>query len=174
MRQKLVNIYSHNDLMLPENRAIKEKVIEKLHNINVEDLNWYDFIYGQYREDLETLGFYNIIFAFSGFHSQGSGTRIECSIPYGNAIEILDFPTQNNCEDIQITAMSSRYLHEMTLEIRGDETLGSRKVLSFIREKSRELYKDLEKEHDNLTSEEAIMSTIEANDYEFNEKGEME
>jgi hypothetical protein len=37
----------------------------------------------------------------------------------------------------------------------------------------REIYRALETEYDYLTSEEAIIETIEANEYEFTEDGEL-
>jgi siderophore synthetase component len=40
-----------------------------------------------------------------------------------------------------------------------------------VRELSRELYRSLEREHDFLTSDEALLENAEANEYEFDEYG---
>ena len=47
------------------------------------------------------------------------------------------------------------------------EDVISEKVLDF----SREIYRELEKEYDYLTSEDAIIESLQANDYEFTEDG---
>jgi hypothetical protein len=44
-------------------------------------------------------------------------------------------------------------------------------ITDFAREKSKEIYRDLEKEYDYLHSDEYIQEIIEENDYEFDEDG---
>lgn len=91
---------------------------------------------------------------------------------------------------ISIRRTSNRYSHENTIE--GDvdiedipESIEDEfptyeytdkiqdKVTDWARTKSRKLYSDLEKEYDYLTSDEAVQETIENNDYEFTEDGEL-
>jgi len=91
---------------------------------------------------------------------------------------------------ISIRRTSSRYSHQNTIE--GDvdiedipESIEDEfpayeytdeiqdKVTDWARKKSVKLYSDLEKEYDYLTSDEAVKETIEMNDYEFDEDGEL-
>lgn len=91
---------------------------------------------------------------------------------------------------IQIRRTSSRYSHENTIE--GDvdiedipesiedefpfykyQDMIQNKVTNWAREKSKNLYRDLEKEYDYLTSDEVVKDSIEANDYLFTEDGKL-
>lgn len=91
---------------------------------------------------------------------------------------------------ISIIRTSSRYSHENTIE--GDvdiedipesiedefpfykyQDMIQNKVTNWAREKSKNLYRDLEKEYDYLTSDEEVKDSIEANDYLFTEDGEL-
>jgi hypothetical protein len=91
---------------------------------------------------------------------------------------------------ISIVRTSSRYSHENTIE--GDvdiedipesiedefpfykyQDMIQNKVTNWAREKSKNLYRGLEKEYDYLTSDEAVKEAIENNDYMFTEDGEL-
>lgn len=91
---------------------------------------------------------------------------------------------------ISIIRTSSRYSHENTIE--GDvdiedipesiedefplykyQDMIQNKVTNWAREKSKKLYRDLEKEYDYLTSDEEVKDSIEANDYLFTEDGKL-
>lgn len=91
---------------------------------------------------------------------------------------------------ISIKRTSSRYYHENTIE--GDVDIEdvpesiedefpydryieklTEHVTNWARRKSKKLYSDLEKEYDFLTSDEEVQETIENNDYEFTEDGEL-
>lgn len=82
------------------------------------------------------------------------------------------------------------YCHEKTVSVTSDEYLyhfsGKKRLFNFlensftkienliaekVEEFSRKIYRELEKEYDYLTSEEAIIETISANDHEFTEDG---
>jgi hypothetical protein len=90
--------------------------------------------------------------------------------------------------EAQVVRRSSMYVHEMTcyvsLDVRGsgDSEAEAKAVdaevnrldeeIEAIRlDLCREIYRDLEREHDYLTGDEAIIETIEANEYEFDEAG---
>jgi hypothetical protein len=90
--------------------------------------------------------------------------------------------------DISIRRISSRYSHENTIESDVDiydvpesmsegfdqyqyaSEIGD-EVTEWARGKSKELYSDLSKYYEELTSEEEIKETILANDYTFDEEG---
>lgn len=122
----------------------KTKVLDKLRDINVDGDYWYDFIYDEYRARLETMGYYDIEFQFSGFWSQGDGASFSAKHENGN---------------IYTTGM---YCHSGSM--RCDENEG---LLSEAKAIADELYRDLEKAYEYSTSDEAVTESIEANDYEF-------
>jgi hypothetical protein len=47
------------------------------------------------------------------------------------------------------------------------------KVTEYVRGLCKDLYRKLEAEYDNLTSDESVKSTIIDNDYEFDEEGNL-
>lgn len=92
--------------------------------------------------------------------------------------------------DISIERTSSRYSHENTIKGNVDvydvpENMSDGfdeyvyaaeledEITEWARDKSRELYSNLNKYYDELTSEEEIKDTIEANDFQFDEDGNM-
>lgn len=173
MRQKLVDVYSYEDLILPENKTIKDKIMEKHRYLSTEDIDWYVFTYEMYESELKELGFYDIKFNFSGFYSQGDGARITCSIPYQKAVDLLGLSSKDT-DDLHIIASQSRYCHENTLHTEGNDSILKHHLLIYLRNKSQDLYKSLENEYENLISNESIMEMIESNEYEFDETGKME
>jgi hypothetical protein len=90
-------------------------------------------------------------------------------------------------DDLKVTIErgSSNYYHENTVSAKieiWDEPDGwkepydfveklEKEITNFIRGKCKELYSSLEKEHDYLTSDEAIKETLIDNDYQFDEEG---
>lgn len=88
---------------------------------------------------------------------------------------------------IKVVRTDSRHYHyntiksEVELDIWDDELVGHKAaeieeglqeiITDFAREKSKEIYRDLEKEYDYLHSDEYIQEIIEENDYEFDEDG---
>lgn len=121
----------------------KNKVLEKMSDINVDHEFWHDFITGDFTEKLKSLGYSNIKPYFSGFWSQGDGACF----------------TANHGEN-EITH-SGHYYHEYSMNC------DNSKLLEESRELAREYYRDLQKNYEYLTSERAIIETIESNDYEF-------
>lgn len=120
----------------------KAKAIDAHRDINT-DHDWFDFMIEDYENKLKKLGFHNIKIYFSGFSSQGDGACFTASHRRG-AIEHI-----------------GRYCHEMSM------TCDNAALLEVARRIARELYRDLGREYDYLTSAEAIAEAIEANDIEF-------
>ena len=94
----------------------------------------------------------------------------------------------------KIIRLQSMYSHELTVTVSYEDefyyNLGGRykRIALYLENKGEEverklellknslcikLYNDLQKEYEYLTSEEAIIESIEANDYEFTEEGEI-
>lgn len=140
---------------------------------------------------------------FSGFCSQGDGASFEGTWNYkrGMVKAIKAFAPQDSelqeiAEGLQemqrryfykLTARmvrrDSHYCHENTIgfefELDGDtwrnisdDVTGG--IENYMRRLMCWIYKHLESEYEYQTSDEAIMETIEANDYEFDESGRLE
>ncbi len=121
----------------------KKKVLDKMRDINVDYNNWHDFVTDEFKTKLADLGYTNVKTQFSGFWSQGDGASFSAEK-----------------EDLEIT-MSTRYCHSGSMSCESDSLLQESRRLAD------EYYRDLKKAYEYLTSDESIIDTIEANDYEF-------
>ncbi|MEO5326413.1 antitoxin of toxin-antitoxin stability system [Mesorhizobium sp. CC13] len=136
---------------------------------------------------------------FSGFCSQSDGASFECHYAYGKnaAAEIRAFaPRDRKLHEIadalqaiqrrnffQLRAEASHrghYYHEYCMAIsveRGSPTCqdmtddAEEVVIEALRDLARWVYRQLEREYDYLTSDEAVDETIIANEYTFTESG---
>jgi hypothetical protein len=180
-----IKIAKFNEL----NEEQKNKVLEKYHDINVDNDYWYEGVKDDFHSILELLGFSVNNSFFTGFWSQGDGASFEAffKIPENkkelknrlkklkeyapkylskeleNDFLSLDFKEwlkdgENHIEIIQ----RGNYYHEYTMQCDHDA------LLEFSRNLAAKYYKDLESQYNYLTSSEAIIETIENNDYEFN------
>lgn len=127
------------------NEKQQEQVIENLSDINICD-DWFQSTYDYYESKLKKLGFYDVKFEFSGFWSQGDGAS---------------FTAKHKRGTIYKTGL---YSHSNTM--RCDESDVLLMVAKRIADK---LYKSLYEDYDYSTSKAAIIETIEANDYEFDQ-----
>lgn len=184
-------VYSFEDLKT--NEELKEKVLQKYYDINV-DYDWYDFIY----EDAKTIGdimgikIDNIY--FSGFSSQGDGACFDGYYSYKkNSVkeliayapldkELLRIAT--GLKDIQkkhfynLSATikhSGHYYNSGCTEInvQTDKTdyYDCYELEDLLRSFMDWIYTQLDKNYEFYTSEEAILETLEVNEYEFDSKG---
>jgi len=167
---KQVKIYSFADVLADEN--LKQKVLERQYDINV-DHDWWDSIY----YDAEQIGC-----KISGFDI---GRESYCDLSfYLSAHEIAQNIINNHGEqcDTYKTAASfleewqpiyNTYLDESSEHYESSEY--EDKLLDIEQEFCRALSEDylytLRREYEYLTSEEAILETLEANEYEFTDDG---
>lgn len=147
---------------------IKEKVIKKHWTINIDNYEWWDYIINNFQKELQDdYGFSNVKICFSGFASQGDGASFTG--------EITNF--KQFCEKAELTPLvkfkrnSTRYSHENTVSI-DFENLECQ-IEDWRIDKCREIYEVLEKEYFHLTADEQIIETVNANNYDFNEEGEI-
>jgi hypothetical protein len=124
--------------------AKQSKIVDKFYDINVDDNYWNEHILDDYRSKLEKLGFHDIKFQWSGFSSQGDGASFKAKHQRG------DVSTQGF------------YCHSGTMSC--DNPV----ILKVVRRIAEDLYRDLQKTYDYLTSKESIIETLNANEYEFN------
>lgn len=168
------------------NKEQQRKVTERLRDINV-DYEWFEYTLEEMRKDLENLGFNKVVINFSGFHSQGDGAsftgnfdipaskkekskrislfKSECGIKVFSDLgeELMEhvFSKEDKDLGVSVERISHHYSHENTIDSDNDF------VKSWSKRYSREIYRALENEYNHLTSDEAVVETIEANDYEF-------
>ena len=166
-----------------------------------EAMNWYGYTMEFYREHLEKIGFSGIKFSFSGFSCQGDGASFtanyvapkefpelseECPESIKRLADVLkgynaEFPGLY----FSITRDSNRYSHENTVSIdrilmeTGELEESSKYYAIYLdtqescRDAMREYYRALEKDYDSLTSDENVSEALEANEYYFDDTGEI-
>ena len=244
MRTMAVSVYKFDELP----SKIKEKVIEKNRDINVDIGDWYEYTMEQWKEKLAGQGFIDAEIHFSGFCSQGDGACFDakCDVSLlasavysgkdeGFYREVLKLFADNGplvLARIEKNSYGHHYSHANTRYITVDKEFSNleedvdkilltdlvmvptmlseydechddvKVILSGLialrlkyqvparglddllnkferdtnqlrKDLSNEIYRELEKDYDSLTSDESIIDTITANEYEFDEDGGM-
>lgn len=195
MKTKTINLYSFDEL----DDEVKKKAIEKLYDINT-NYEWWDCTVGDFKTIGKLIGINIDKVYFSGFSSQGDGACFEGEYQYkkGGLKELLAYAPRDEClhaiarnlqaiqrkRFYQIFASvkhQGRYYHEMCTRISvelQDNSWVNEAIEEDIKNELRSfmqwMYSGLEKEYDYLTSEKSIKETIEANEYTFNDQGEIE
>lgn len=185
-------VYSFKDLKT--NKELKEKVLQNLSDINT-DYEWYDFIY----DDAKTIGNYMGIeigkIWFSGFYSQGDGACFEGHYSFAkNSINNIKgyAPKDKELHRIvkELQELQKKHFYQLTATIKhrghyyhsnctdiqvykDGNYFDSEELETLLRDFMEWIYEQLENEYDYATSEEAILETIEANDYEFTGDGKI-
>jgi hypothetical protein len=178
MRIKEINVYKFDEL----SNSAKAKAIENLYDINV-DYEWWDSVY----YDAAQIGLkINSFDIDRAAYVKGEFTE--------TATEVAELITRNHGQPCETYKTAKLFLNEVKplIELRdnfadNDETT-EEEYQNFDNntERIEELEEDflksicedyriiLTKEYAYLTSEEAIIETIEANDYEFDENGNLD
>jgi hypothetical protein len=194
MITKTINLYPYSEL----DEKAKQKALENLRDINTDYNGWDDYVIEGATEDLTALGFEDVKISYNGFYSQGDGASFTAHVNIIKFIEANKLKTRfaalykfAKSEGSNITACVSRsghYYHEMTMSAevdghlysdvpdnvtkQGDDLHGV--ILEIARAQAKKIYRDLESEYEAQTGDEAIVDTIEANDYHFNASGIIE
>lgn len=171
MKKVTVNLYSFNEL----SEKVQEKLIQDNRDHETEHCDWYSPIVEGFEEDLENVGFEDITTGFTGFWSQGDGACFHGDV-YDNEKFIETLKTNEYLEDswgqedsidnleLSIIKTSNHYEHENTITGNVDAN-GSfisnldeleAAMTKWARDKSRDLYKKLEKYYEELTSDEFV------------------
>ena len=198
MRTKEIKIGTYKEWKAV-NETVTQRILEKHSDINVDFEGWYEDIIENFCENVEKIGFNVTIddVQFSGFWSQGDGASFTGSIDILKYLKetkqltayrpLVKAINEGNVENIVgITRGSCLYSHENTCSVDTIEVYGyiSPKVedlridLEYELEEKRkdlsiELYRDLKKTYNYLCSEEIIVETLVANEYEFDESGDI-
>lgn len=185
MQTKEYTVFSFDEL----NEEAKQKAIDSLRDINI-DYYWAEVTIWNAKDKLEALGYKDIEVFYSGFYSQGDGACFEAKVDIstwlkahkmGNKFRVLYNNAQDLCS-IEIKH-SGHYYHENSMVVDGtlydhsNEQLGRQfdSVVEMIEkeivELAKEIYKELENEYECRMTDEAVIDTINANEYEFLENG---
>lgn len=195
MRTIQTIVYNFNEL----SEGAKQHAIEKLHTINT-DYEWYDATFDDAKEIGRIMGIDINNIYFSGFSSQGDGACFEGRYEYrkGSVKELKAYAPVDTelhriakaLQDIQRKAFyrltahvkqSGHYNHKYCTVIdvynseSGDYATDEQSdaITETLRDFMEWIYRTLEKECEYLESEEAIIETIEANEYEFDTAGNL-
>ena len=187
-------VYLFNEL--PTERA-KEKALEWGRE-NVLWDEWYQCTTEHWENELlPKLGFTNCKISFSGFWSQGDGASFVGGVDflkYCDAFGVSLRPLVRKLIEKGVVSViasidrnSHHYYHENTVSVNweldglqyrhysGNVVNYLEKICGGIqaeaRSKMREIYRDLEKEYEHLTSDESVKDFLESNEYTFTESG---
>lgn len=157
---------------------------------------WWECTVDHWKETLAAYGFSDVNIYFSGFSSQGDGACFDASVDVDALClhlakerpafsNLVRFDILNYGASIDI--IERRYSHEGTrhLDVANNWELDPdrHKALhplfiefceaaeEFRRDICHEIYRDLEKEYEYLTSEEQLLETADANEYLFDANG---
>lgn len=174
--------------------AQQNKVLERYYDINVDHDDWSECVIENFKEDMAKQGYSDINVFYSGFSSQGDGACFE------SRIDLRAWMKAHKCiskaraayrmaEDMDYslyTKHSGHYYHSGCMRLEAEAfgypdkayTEFHEILVPMIEEDAREqadtLYRTLENEYDYLTSKEAIIETVKANEYSFTEDGEID
>lgn len=167
---KIINLYKFNEL----SEEAKQNAIDKLIDINVSH-SWWEFIY----EDANIIGLKLKSFDLDrNRHATGEFLLSACEVAqniFNNHGETCDTrktaeefmqdwqPVFNDYMDENSENYESSELEDKLIDLEGEFLQSILEDYSIM----------LQEEYEYLTSEEAIIETIEANNYEFTEEGEI-
>lgn len=191
MREILKTYYDLDD--------IKEEAINENRHINVENIGWFDSVFDDWQTRLEEIGFTDAKIYFSGFWNQGDGASFDADIDNDLVVAHLVkmgriseteaesiLKLQDSFElKIRKNSYANHYSHKRTRyvnieywdmdneeqEIRVERFAEQVELLRL--ELSDDIYSDLNKEYDYLTSDDAVYDTLKANNYYFESNGKI-
>lgn len=189
------------DIMELKDEAFR-KAVDDNRDINVDNDWWSDGVLEEWNVKLQEMGFINPKIYFSGFWSQGDGACFNADIDIDQFIKhfkldkftpLLSFAEKEELDltaSIEKNSYATHYSHERTRYAEVDfwvpedikDKAGDVEKLADELEKELEstrlemchnIYKDLQREYEDDTTEDAIVDTLQANEYTFLEDGTM-
>jgi hypothetical protein len=159
MRIKETKVYEFAELT----DEARDKAIEKLYDINVDN-DWWDSI----SDDASTIGLEIEEFDIDrGSYCRGRFTK--------TAVEVARSILENHGETCETYKTAEQYIKqwdEVDALTPDDEDLNTEEIdEEFLKSLCEDYRMILTKEYEYLTTREAIIETIEANEYEFDENG---
>lgn len=173
----------------------KDELIEKYRHINV-DHDWWDWVYEDFKSQMQEVGIEVDDMNFMGFWSQGDHATFSCSMRYSvskfieshnlherydaiykmslnggvsitkaqdkySIVEVETWMHHDVCED---ETMNGFYQQQYEEEVEATYTQFDKDVIKIMEEYEHDLYRQLEREYDSLTSDEVVWESIQAND----------
>lgn len=163
MRTIEIKVYKFDEL----DKQTKEKVIENYRDINVEDLSWYYWI----QEDFNRLGLEIQAFDLD----RGNYAKIYID----NFEDTSNYIIEEFGDSVLIKQTAKNYLKELkeiVSNFKEDEDIDRElEVLdgNYQHEFEADILSYLRAEYEYQTSDEAVINTIEANDYDFTIEGKI-
>lgn len=178
-------------------KEAQDKALDKLRYMNVEDDYWHEYIIDDAKTIGKLLGIEIDQIYFSGFSSQGDGACFTGEYSYKedavNAIkeyapkdekliriaeELTEIQSKAGNTISATITHNDRYSHEYSVSIDvnvDDEIEGDleERITVELRNFMRWIYRTLEEEYYYQTKDEAIIETIEPNDYWFTADGKL-
>jgi hypothetical protein len=195
--KKEYQVYSFEEL----GEEARQKAIDSHRNFLFEVLDL-DCETGEFKRLLEMYGFSDIKIYYSGFWSQGDGASFTGRYRYKAGglkavkaeyagewfkdvieyLELLDGINKKCFYSLLYRVDSSgRYCHANTMQVNSlEDYRGNRDfskyeddITEYVRGIANEFYYLLEKSYNGMTNDEAVIESIECNEYEFYENGDM-
>ena len=170
MRKIEINIFKFNEL----NEEAKQNAISNLYNINI-DYNWWEFIY----EDAKNIGLKITSFDLDrNRHAKGefilNAPEVAQNILSNHGKECETYKTAESFLEVWQPIFNA-YMDEESEKYESSESEDEMQELEddFFNSLLEDYSIILQNEFDYLQSDESIIDTIEANEYEFTENGEM-
>lgn len=151
---------------------------------------WYDSVEWDWKDKLNKLGFNNVEIFFSGFWSQGDGACFTADVDTAKWLKAHKLANKMRAlySNAELWTFSishvGRYYHENSMVVEEqfwNDTPNFKaeaqqdKMLHLLEaevvELAKQLYKDLEAEYENLTSDDVIADYLTTNEYDFLENG---
>jgi hypothetical protein len=170
MKTKIINVYSFSEL----SKEAKQKALNYFWDINI-DYDWWSYIY----EDAKNIGFKITSFDLDrNRHAKGhfelSAFEIAQNILNEHGKKCDTYKTAKAFLD-KINYISGEYMDEDSAHYESEDY--EQIILEIEEEFLNSLLEDysiiLQNEYEYLSSEEAIIETIQANDYEFDINGNL-
>lgn len=174
----------------------KDELIEKYRDINVEYEGWWEWVYADFKSEMQSVGVEIDDINFRGFWSQGDHATFSCdmrrsvatfmeahglnlhynaiyklAVQYGvyigkkldkySEVEVESWEHYDACEDED---MNEFYQKQYEEEVEATYTEFDKDVIKILEEYEHDLYRQLEREYDSLTSDEVVWESIQAND----------
>jgi len=167
MRDIITTVYKFNEL----SEEAQQKALEKLSYINV-DFDWWNNVYA-YAE--------NIGVKIEGFDlDRGSYCKIKCLNLVSSIINAIIRDHGVMCETYKTAMKHKTIVNDANLEYdadyEGDPEISynmEQAEKAFLHDLSEDYRIMLQREYEYLTSKDAIIETIEANEYEFTIEGKL-
>jgi hypothetical protein len=195
MRTIKTKIYKFNEL----SETAKDNAIDLMRDINTNDDFWYESVFEDAKTIAKLMGIDIKNIYFRGFSSQGDGACFEGKYAYAkNSVKAVKeyAPKDETLHKIvqSLYEIQKRYFYKITANVkRSGHYYHSRctdidvyvndngylpqtdndNIVELLRDFMNWIYKMLETEYEYQTSNESIIGTIEANDYEFTEDGKL-